>query len=49
MNVDTSKKFATEFEYNIEDYYDDQPRLQNNLILNEKNTFDGKKIKVWKS
>lgn len=48
MNVDTSKKFATEFEYNIEDYYDDQPRLQNNLILNKKNTFDGKKINEYK-
>ena len=48
MNVDTSRKFATEFEYNVEDYYDGQPRLQNNLILNEKNTFDGKKINEYK-
>lgn len=48
MNVDMSRKFAVEFEYDIDDHYDSQPRLQENLVLNEKNTFDGKKINEYK-
>ena len=44
INVNTNGKYATHFEYDLENYHEDQPKLQQNVIINHKALIDGKQL-----
>ena len=44
INVNTNGKYATRFDYDLENYHNEQPKIQENVIINNKALFDGKQL-----
>ena len=44
ISVDTANKTADTFEFDLEEYYEDMPKLQQNTIINAKNKLNDKQL-----